>query len=80
MEQRTRVYIDHDKILNHLINMENRKKEISIKQYQDLSTLGPSPGIMYGSAKVDKIVTHGFHVLDLFYLPLTHQHTNLQSS
>ena len=61
MEQRTRVYIDHDKILNHLINMENRKKEISIKQYKDLSTLGPSPGIMYGSAKVDKIVTHGFY-------------------
>ena len=42
-----KVYIDHDKILNHLIHMENRvtdvlknlrdKKEISFEQYQDLS-------------------------------------------
>ena len=42
-----KVYIDHDKILNHLLHMENRatdvlknlrdKKEISSKQYKDLS-------------------------------------------
>ena len=42
-----KVYIDHDKILNHLIHMENRvtdvlknlrdKKEISSEQYKDLS-------------------------------------------
>ena len=56
------------------------KKEISIEQYKDLSPLGSRPGIMYGSAKGEKIVTDGFHVLDLFYLPLTHQHTNFQSS
>ena len=56
------------------------KKEISIEQYKDLSPLGSRPGIMYGSVKGEKIVTDGFHVLDLFYLPLTHQHTNLQSS
>ena len=56
------------------------KKEISIEQYKDLSPLGSRPGIMHGSAKGEKIVTDGFHVLDLFYLPLTHQHTNLQSS
>ena len=45
-----KVYIDHDKILNHLIHMENRvtdvlknlrdKKEISSKQYKDLSPSG----------------------------------------
>ena len=42
-----KVYIDHDKILNHLIHMENRltdvlknlrdKKKISIEQYKNLS-------------------------------------------
>ena len=35
------------------------KKEISIAQYKDLSTSGSRPGITYGSAKVNKIVTHG---------------------
>ena len=64
-----KVYIDHDKILNHLIHMENRvtdapknlrdKKEISIEQYKDLSPSGSRPGIMYGLAKVHKIVTDG---------------------
>ena len=58
-------YIDHDKILNHLIHMENvlknlrDKKEISIEQYKDLSSSGSRPGIMYGLAKVHKIVTDG---------------------
>ena len=33
------------------------KKEISIEQYKDLSPSGSRPGIMYGSAKVHKIVT-----------------------
>ena len=65
-----KVYIDHDKILNHLTHMENRlrnilknlrdKKEISIEQYKDLSPSGSRPGIMHGSAKVHKIVTGGF--------------------
>ena len=35
------------------------KKEISIEQYKDLSPLGPRTGIMYGLAKVHKIVTDG---------------------
>ena len=64
-----KVYINHDKILNHFIHMENRvtdalknlkdKREISIEQYKDLSPSGSRPGIMYGSAKVHKIVTDG---------------------
>ena len=36
------------------------KKEMPIKQYKDLSPSGSRPGIMYGSAKVNKIVTGGF--------------------
>ena len=65
----TSIYIDHDEILNYLIHMENRvtdvvknlrdKKEISIEQYKDLSSSGSRPGIMYGLAKVHKIVTDG---------------------
>ena len=62
-----KVYIDHDKILNHLIHIENRvtdllknfrdkKKKISIEQYNDLSPSGSRPGIMY-STKVHKIAT-----------------------
>ena len=64
-----KVYIDHEKILNNLIHMENRvtevlknlrdKKEISIEQYKDLNPSGSRPGIMYGSAKNHKIVTDG---------------------
>ena len=56
-----KVYIDHDKILNHLFQMENRvtevledlrdKKEISIEQNKDLN---PS-----GSVNAHKIVTDG---------------------
>ena len=63
------VFIDHDKILDHLIHMENRvtdvlknltdKKEISIEQYKDFNPSGSSPRIMHGSAKVHKIVTDG---------------------
>ena len=64
-----KVYIDHDKILNPIIHMEYRvtdvlknlkdKKEISIQQYKDLSPSVSRPGIMYGTAKVHKIVTNG---------------------
>ena len=64
------VYIDHDKILDHLIHMENRvtdvlknlrdKIEISIEQYKDVSPSASRPGIIDGSAKVYKIVTDGF--------------------
>ena len=63
-----KVYVDHDKILNHLIHMESRvtdvlknlrdKKEIPIEQYIDLSPSGSRRGIMYGSGKVHKIVTY----------------------
>ena len=52
-----KVYIDRDKILNHLIHMENRvtdviknirdKKEISSEQYKNLSPSGSRPAIMY---------------------------------
>ena len=35
------------------------KKEISIEQYKDLSPLDSRPGIMYGLAKVHKILTDG---------------------
>ena len=62
-----KVYIDHDKIFNPHIHMENRvtdvlknlrdKKEISIEQYKDLNSSGSRPGIMYGSAKFHKIVS-----------------------
>ena len=62
-----KVYIGHDKVLNHLIHMESRetdvlknlrdKKEISIEQYKDFSPSGSRPGILYGLAKVHKIVT-----------------------
>ena len=62
-------YIDRDKVLNHLIHMENRvtdvlnnlrdKKEISSEQYKDPSPSGSRSGIMYGLAKVHKIVTDG---------------------
>ena len=60
-----KVHIDRDKILNHPIHTENRvtnvknlreKREISITQYKDLSPSGSRPVIMYGSAKVHKIV------------------------
>ena len=64
-----KVYIDHDKILNHLIHIENRvtdvrrnlrdNKETYSDQYKDLSPSGSRPGIMYGLAKVHKIVTDG---------------------
>ena len=57
-----KVYIDHDKILNHHIHMENRvtdvlknlrdKKEISSEQYKGLSPSGSRPGIMYSLAKI----------------------------
>ena len=50
-----KVYIDHKKILNHLIHMENRvrdlvrnlrdKKEIFIEQYKNLCLPGSRPGI-----------------------------------
>ena len=64
-----KTYIDHDKILNHLIHIEKSvtdvlknlraKREMPIEQYKDSSTSGSRSGTMYGSAKVCKIVTDG---------------------
>ena len=68
-----KVYIDLDKILNHIIHIENRvtvvlknprdKKQTFIEQYKYLSTFSSIPGIMCGLAKVRKIVTGGFPFL-----------------
>ena len=55
------------------------KKETSIKQYKDLSPSGSRPGIMYGLAKVHKIVTDGISSFRSFSSAI-HQDTNLQSS
>ena len=52
------------------------KREISIEQCEDLSPSGSLPAIMYVLAKVHKIVTDGFHLLDLFCLPL---YTSIQT-
>ena len=64
-----KIYIVHDKILNHIIQMENRvtdvlknrrdKKEISSQQYKDLRPSGSRNGIMYVLAKVHEIVRDG---------------------
>ena len=64
-----KIYIDFEKILNHLIHMENRvrdvlkslkvKKETSIEEYKNLRPSSSRPRNMYGSAKVCKIVTDG---------------------
>ena len=42
-----------------VLNNFRDKKEISIEQYKDLSLSGSRPGIMYGLAKVHKIITDG---------------------
>ena len=85
-----KVYIDHDKILNHPIHMESRvtdvlknlrdKKEISLEQYKDLSPSASRPGIIYGLAMVHKIVTDGLPSFRPILSAMVHQHTNLQSS
>ena len=46
------------RVTNVLKNLRD-KKEISIEQYKDLSPSGSRPGIMYGLAKVHKIVRDG---------------------
>ena len=46
------------KILKTLKILETRR-EIFIEQHRDLSPSGSRPGIMYGLAKVHKIVTDG---------------------
>ena len=75
-----KVYIDHHRILNHLIHVENRvtdvhknfrdKKEISIGQYKDLSPSGSKRGIIYGSAKARKDSLSSFrHILSAIGTP-----------
>ena len=38
------------------------KRKIFIKQYKDLTLSGSKPGIMYGLAEVQKIVTDGLPI------------------
>ena len=61
--------IDQNKVLKHIVHMENRildilkklknKKVISEKKYEDLYPVGSSPGILYGRAKIHKPVKDG---------------------
>ena len=61
--------IDQNKVLNHIVHMENRiidvlkklenKTIISEKKYEDLYPVGSSPGILYGRAKIRKPVKDG---------------------
>ena len=63
------VYIKQEKVLNPLIHMEHRiadvlknlrdKKEICNEKYKDLNPSGSKPEILYGLAKVCKIVLDG---------------------
>ena len=56
--------IDQNKVLNHIVNMENRiisvlkklkdKNQISDKKYKDLHPVDSRPGILYGGAKIHK--------------------------
>ena len=56
--------IDQNKVLNHIVHMENRiidvlkklknQNIISEKKYEDLYTVGSSTGILYGRAKIHK--------------------------
>ena len=58
--------IDQNKVLNHIVNMENRiisvlkklkdKNQISNNKYKDLHPVGSIPGILYGRAKIHKPV------------------------
>ena len=76
------LYIDHTKILNHLIHVENRvtdilknlrdKREIFIDQYKDLIPLDSRPEIMYADVKSTKLSQMTFRLLDLYCLPLAH--------
>ena len=61
--------IDKNKVLNHIVNMENRitevlkklkeKQQISEKKYKDLHPFGSKPGILYGRAKIHKPIEDG---------------------
>ena len=61
--------IDQNKVLNHIVHMENRiidvlkklkkKKIISENKYEDLYPVGSRPGILYGRAKIHKPIKDG---------------------
>ena len=61
--------IDKNKVLNHIVNMENRitevlkklkeKQQISEKKYKDLHPVGSRPGILYGRAEIHKPIEDG---------------------
>ena len=58
--------IDKNKVLNHIVIMENRitevlknlkeNQQISEKKYKDLHPVGSRPGILYGRAKIHKLI------------------------
>ena len=60
---------DQNKVLNHIVNMENRiisvlkklkdKNQISDKKYKDLHPVGSRPRILYGRAKIHKPIEDG---------------------
>ena len=61
--------IDKNKVLNHIVNTENKitevlkklkeKQQISEKKYKDLHPVGSRPGILYGRAKIHKPIEDG---------------------
>ena len=61
--------IDQNKVLNHIVNMENRivsvlkklkdNNQISDKKCQELHPVGSRPGILYGLAKIHKPIEDG---------------------
>ena len=61
--------IDQNKVLNHIVNIENRitsaskkfkdKNQISNKKNKDLNPVGSRPGILYGRAKIHKLIKDG---------------------
>ena len=64
-----KIQTDDNKVLNHLIHMENKivellkrlkeKQEISDKVYNELYPTGSKPGILYGLCKIHKSIVDG---------------------
>ena len=68
-----------NRVTDALKNLRD-KKEISIKQYEDLSPSGSRPGIIYSLAKVYKIVTNGLPSFKPILSAIGTPTYNLQSS
>ena len=68
-----------NRVTDALKNLRD-KKEISIKQYEDLSPSGSRPGIIYGLAKVYKTVTNGLPSFKPILSAIGTPTYNLQSS